>query len=122
MTEKDDNINYDNNEFKKKLLLSKLMNENIPEKNLVKKYLEKDKLDPSVKLEDKENVFMECITDINYTLSPEARNKINSIKNGKNIKYEKNNCKYDYRDNNLIYDICHNLINIEEINNNIMEQ
>ena len=76
MTEKDEYINYNTNEFKKELLLSKLMTEKIPENATIKKYLEKDKVDFTIKLEDKEEIFLECFKDINNTITQEARDKI----------------------------------------------
>ena len=62
MTEKDEHINYNTNEFKKELLMSKLMKEKIPENNTIKKYLEKDKVDFTIKLEDKEEIFLYCFS------------------------------------------------------------
>ena len=59
------------------------MEEKIPDNNSIKKYLDKDKVDFNIKLEDKEEIFIECFKDIN---------------------------------NNIIYDLCHNLINIEDVN------
>ena len=123
MTEKDEHINYNTNEFKKELLLSKLMIEKIPENNTVKKYLEKDKVDFTIKLEDKEEVFWECFKDINNTISKEGRDKIRnkvkekSLRKTASNKDEHNEVKYDYKDNNIIYDLCHNLININDIKN-----
>ena len=122
ITEKDEYKNYNTNEYKKELLLSKLMTEKIPDNNTIKKYLEKDKVDFTIKLEDKEEIFLECFKDINNTVSQEARDKMklrkspqkkNSIFN----KEEKSEIKYDVKDNNLIYDLCHNLISIDEIKN-----
>ena len=119
MTEKDEHINYNTNEFKKELLLSKLMTEKIPENNTIKKYLEKDKVDFTIKLEDKEEIFLECFKDINNTLSKEARDKMKTKDKTQNKntynKEENNEVKYDYKDNNIIYDLCHNLININDI-------
>ena len=122
IAEKDEYKNYNTNEYKKELLLSKLMTEKIPDNNTIKKYLEKDKVDFTIKLEDKEEIFLECFKDINNTVSQEARDKMklrkspqkkNSIFN----KEEKSEIKYDVKDNNLIYDLCHNLINIDDIKN-----
>ena len=122
IAEKDEYKNYNTNEYKKELLLSKLMTEKIPDNNTIKKYLEKDKVDFTIKLEDKEEIFLECFKDINNTVSQEARDKMklrkspqkkNSIFN----KEEKSEIKYDVKDNNLIYDLCHNLISIDEIKN-----
>ena len=76
MTEKNEYMNYNTNEFKKELLLSKLMTEKIPENSTIKKYLEKDKVDFTIKLEDKEEIFLECFKDINNTITQEARDKM----------------------------------------------
>ena len=121
ITEKDEHINYNTNEYKKELLLSKLMTEKIPENHTIKKYLEKDKIDFAIKIEDKEEIFLECFKDINNTISNEARDKMkiknkNKKKNSSN-KDEKNKIKYDIKDNNIIYDLCHNLINIDDLKN-----
>ena len=125
MTEKDEHINYNTNEFKKELLMSKLMKEKIPDNNTntIKKYLEKDKVDFTIKLEDKEEIFLECFKDINNTISQEARDKMRmgdkAQRKNNHIKDEKD-VKFDCQDNNLIYDLCHNLINIEDINKNTL--
>ena len=125
MTEKDEHINYNTNEYKKELLLSKLMNEKIPENHTIKKYLEKDKVDFTIKLEDKEEIFLECFKDINNTMTQDARNKIKEKEKipQKNIygKEEKKEIKYDCKDNNLIYELCHNLINIDDVKNMLIE-
>ena len=72
------------------------MEEKIPDNNSIKKYLDKDKVDFNIKLEDKEEIFIECFKDINNTMSKEGRERIKNI--------------------NIIYDLCHNLINIEDVN------
>ena len=123
MTEKDDHTNYNTNEFKKELLISKLMKEKIPNNNNIKKYLEKDKVDFTIKLEDKEEIFLECFKDINNTISQEARDKMKKrsksyIKTSHN-KDDGKELKYDCKDNNIIYELCHNLIDIDDINKNI---
>ena len=64
---------------------------------------------------------MECFKDINNTLSQEAKDKMkiknkNQKKNSSN-KDEKNEAKYDIKDNNIIYGLCHNLINIDDLKN-----
>ena len=121
ITEKDEHKNYNTNEFKKELLLSKLMNEKIPENNTIKKYLEKDKVDFTIKVEDKEEIFWECFKDINNTISQEARDKMKNKKRPqkKNTynKEEKNEVKYDIKDNSIIYDLCHNLLDIDDVKN-----
>ena len=123
MTEKDDHINYNTNEFKKELLISKLMKEKIPNNNTIKKYLEKDKVDFTIKLEDKEEIFLECFKDINNTISQEARDKMKkrskSYINTSHNKHDGKELKYDCKDNNIIYELCHNLIDIDDINKNI---
>ena len=123
MTEKDEHINYNTNEFKKDLLISKLMVEKIPDSNTIKKYLEKDKVDFTIKLEDKEEIFLECFQDINNTISEEARYKMKSKSINKNIpgKEENHEIKYDCKDNNIIYDLCHNLIDVDDIKNILTE-
>ena len=40
----------------------------------------------------------------------------NQKKNSSN-KDEKNEAKYDIKDNNIIYGLCHNLINIDDLKN-----
>ena len=125
MTEKDEHINYNTNEFKKELLLSKLMNEKIPENHTIKKYLEKDKVDFTIKLEDKEEIFLECFKDINNTITQDARNKIReknkSTRKNTYSKDDKSETKYNCKDNNIIYDLCHNLINIDDVKNMLIE-
>ena len=123
MTEKDDHTNYNTNEFKKELLISKLMKEKIPNNNTIKKYLEKDKVDFTIKLEDREEIFLECFKDIKNTISQEARDKMKKrsksyIKTSHN-KDDGKELKYDCKDNNIIYELCHNLIDIDDINKNI---
>ena len=97
------------------------MTEKIPENHTIKKYLEKDKIDFTIKIEDKEEIFLECFKDINNTISQEARNKMKaknkSQKKNSNNKEQKNEIKYDIKDNNIIYDLCHNLINIDDLKN-----
>ena len=121
MTEKNEYMNYNTNEFKKELLLSKLMTEKIPENSTIKKYLEKDKVDFTIKLEDKEEIFLECFKDINNTITQEARDKMKiktkSPKKNNLLKEEKNDVKYAAKDNNIIYDLCHNLVNFDDIKN-----
>ena len=125
ITEKDEHINYNTNEFKKELLLSKLMKEKIPDNNTIKKYLEKDKIDFTIKLEDKEEIFLECFKDINNTFSQEARDKIkgkkdSQKKNDTQSKEEKKNIiKYDCKDNNIIYDLCHDLMRLDDVKNKL---
>ena len=125
MTEKNEYMNYNTNEFKKELLLSKLMTEKIPENSTIKKYLEKDKVDFTIKLEDKEEIFLECFKDINNTITQEARDKMKiktkSPKKNNLLKEEKNDVKYDAKDNNIIYDLCHNLVNFDDIKNILNE-
>ena len=87
-------MNYNTYKYKKDLILSKLMEENIPDNNSIKKYLDKDKVDFNIKPEDKEHIFLECIKDLNNTLSKEGRQRII-----------------------IIYDLCHNLIDIEDVKN-----
>ena len=50
-------MNYNTTKYKKDLILSKLMEENIPDNNSIKKYLDKDKVDFNIKPEDKEYIF-----------------------------------------------------------------
>ncbi len=92
-------MNYNTYKYKKDLILSKLMEENIPDNNSIKKYLDKDKVDFNIKPEDKEHIFLECFKDLNNTLSKEGRQRI------------------IYKDNDIIYDLCHNLIDIEDAKN-----
>ena len=87
-------MNYNTYKYKKDLILSKLMEENIPDNNSIKKYLDKDKVDFNIKPEDKEYIFLECFKDLNNTLSKEGRQRII-----------------------IIYDLCHNLIDIEDVKN-----
>ena len=89
-------MNYNTYKYKKDLILSKLMEENIPDNNSIKKYLDKDKVDFNIKPEDKEHIFLECFKDLNNTLSKEGRQRII---------------------NDIIYDLCHNLIDIEDAKN-----
>ena len=123
MIEANEEINYNTYKYKKDLVLSKLMEEKIPDNNSIKKYLDKDKVDFNIKTEDKEQIFLECFKDLNNTISKEGRYKIKNIRNKiKNSEKPKNEEKLefkyeDYRDNNIIYDLCHNLINFEEIKN-----
>ena len=121
ITEKDEHKNYNTNEFKKELLLSKLMNEKIPDNITIKKYLEKDKVDFTIKVEDKEEIFLECFKDINNTLSQEERDKMKNKKKpqrkGTYNKEEKSEIKYDFQDNNIIYNLCHNLLDIDDLKN-----
>ena len=120
MIEGNDQTNYNTYRYKKELVLSKLMEEKIPDNNSIKKYLDKDKIDFNIKLEDKEHIFLECFKDLNNTISKEGREKIKdkNIKQEKNKIDEKKQIKYeDYKDNDIIYDLCHNLINIDDIKN-----
>ena len=120
MIEGNDQANYNTYRYKKELVLSKLMEEKIPDNNSIKKYLDKDKIDFNIKLEDKEHIFLECFKDLNNTISKEGREKIKdkNIKQEKNKIDEKKQIKYeDYKDNDIIYDLCHNLINIDDIKN-----
>ena len=120
MIEGNDQVNYNTYRYKKELVLSKLMEEKIPDNNSIKKYLDKDKIDFNIKLEDKEHIFLECFKDLNNTISKEGREKIKdkNIKQEKNKIDEKKQIKYeDYKDNDIIYDLCHNLINIDDIKN-----
>ena len=120
MIEGNDQANYNTYRYKKELVLSKLMEEKIPDNNSIKKYLDKDKVDFNIKTEDKEQIFLECFKDLNNTISKEGREKIKdkNIKQEKNKIDEKKQIKYeDYKDNDIIYDLCHNLINIDDIKN-----
>ena len=120
MIEGNDQANYNTYRYKKELVLSKLMEEKIPDNNSIKKYLDKDKIDFNIKLEDKEHIFLECFKDLNNTVSKEGKEKIKdkNIKQEKNKIDEKKQIKYeDYKDNDIIYDLCHNLINIDDIKN-----
>ena len=122
MIESNDQINYNTDKYKKNLVLSKLMEEKIPDTNSIKKYLDKDKVDFNIKIEDKEQIFLECFKDLSNTITKEGRKKIKNITNKNQEKseiYEKKGVKYDYKDNNIIYDLCHNLINIEDVNDYI---
>ena len=116
--ESNEQINYNTTKYKKDLILSKLMDENIPDNNSIKKYLDKDKVDFNIKPEDKEYIFLECFKDLNNTLSKEGRQKIinknNKEKEADKID-EKKEVKYNHKDNDIIYDLCHNLIDIEDI-------
>ena len=85
MIEGNEQVNYNTYRYKKELVLSKLMEEKIPDNNSIKKYLDKDKVDFNIKLEDKEHIFLECFKDLN----------------------------------NIIYDLCHNLINIDDVKNSL---
>ena len=122
MIESNDQVNYNTDKYKKDLVLSKLMDEKIPDTNSIKKYLDNEKVDFNIKIEDKEHIFLECFKDLNNTISKEGRKR---IKNNASKNHEKNtiegrkDVKYDYKDNNIIYDLCHNLINIEDVNNYI---
>ena len=96
------------------------MTEKIPDNNTIKKYLEKDKVDFTIKIEDKEEIFLECFKDINNTISQEARDKMKTKKspekkNNTNSKEEKSEIKYNSKDNNIIYDLCHNLLSLDEV-------
>jgi len=97
------------------------MREKIPENHTIKKYLEKDKIDFTIKIEDKEEIFLECFKDINNTIGQEARDKMKtknkSQKKNSSNKEEKNELKYDIKDNNIIYDLCHNLIDMDDLKN-----
>ena len=118
MIEKNGQVNYNTYKYKKDLILSKLMNEKIPDNTSIKKYLDKDKVDFNIKLEDKDHIFLECFKDINNTISKEGRERIKNInpkKEEKNKTEEKKVEKYDYKDNDIIYDLCHNLINIKDV-------
>ena len=122
MIESNERKNYNTDKYKKDLVLSKLMEEKIPDANSIKKYLDKEKVDFNIKIEDKEQIYLECFKDLNNTISKEGRKRIKNItsKNQeKNKIEEKKDVKYDYKDNNIIYDLCHNLINIEDVNNYI---
>ena len=122
MIEGNDQANYNTYRYKKELVLSKLMEEKIPDNNSIKKYLDKDKIDFNIKLEDKEHIFLECFKDLNNTLSKEGRQKLKSKNNKqeKKIMEEKKQIKYsDYKDNDIIYDLCHNLINIDDVKNSL---
>ena len=122
MIEGNDQANYNTYRYKKELVLSKLMEEKIPDNNSIKKYLDKDKIDFNIKLEDKEHIFLECFKDLNNTISKEGREKIKdkNIKQEKNKIDEKKQIKYeDYKDNDIIYDLCHNLINIDDVKNSL---
>ena len=116
--ESNEQTNYNTNQYKKDLILSKLMEENIPDNNSIKKYLDKDKVDFNIKPEDKEYIFLECFKDLNKTLSKEGREKIinkNNKENEINKIEDKKDIKYNHKDNNIIYDLCHNLIDIEDV-------
>ena len=100
------------------------MKEKIPDNNTIKKYLEKDKIDFAIKLEDKEEVFLECFKDINNTFSQEARDKIKGKKgtpkkNDAQSKEEKTIIKYDCKDNNIIYELCHDLMRLDDVKNKL---
>ena len=113
-------MNYNTYKYKKDLILSKLMEENIPDNNSIKKYLDKDKVDFNIKPEDKEHIFLECFKDLNNTLSKEGRQRIinkNIKEKETNKNEEKKDAKYNYKDNDIIYDLCHNLIDIEDAKN-----
>ena len=120
MIESNEQANYNTSIYKKDLVLSKLMEEKIPDSNSIKKYLDKDKVDFNIKAEDKEKIFFELFQDLNNTISKEGRQKLKNknVKNQeKNKNEEKKETKYnDYKDNDIIYDLCHNLVNIEVVN------
>ena len=124
MIESNEQENYNTYKYKKDLVISKLMQEKIPDNNSIKKYLDKDKVDFNIKAEDKEKIFLECFKDLDNTLSKEGRQRIK----GKNIKNhekskneEKKEKKFeDFKDNDIIYDLCHNLINIEDVKNSVI--
>ena len=118
MIESNEQTNYNTNQYKKDLILSKLMEENIPDNNSIKKYLDKDKVDCIIKPEAKEYIFLECFKDLYNTLSKEGREKIinkNNKENEINKIEDKKDIKYNHKDNNIIYDLCHNLIDIEDV-------
>ena len=126
MIEANEQANYNTYKCKKNLVISKLMEEKIPDNNSIKKYLDKDKVDFNIKAEDKEKIFLECFKDLDNTISKEGRQKIKNKnakiyeKNKNEDKKEKKEKKYeDYKDNDIIYDLCHNLINIEDIKNSV---
>ena len=126
MIEANEQANYNTYKKKKNLVISKLMEEKIPDNNSIKKYLDKDKVDFNIKAEDKEKIFLECFKDLDNTISKEGRQKIKNKnakiyeKNKNEDKKEKKEKKYeDYKDNDIIYDLCHNLINIEDIKNSV---
>ena len=127
MIEANEQANYNTYKYKKNLVISKLMEEKIPDNNSIKKYLDKDKVDFNIKAEDKEKIFLECFKDLDNTISKEGRQKIKNQnakiyeKNKNEDKKEKKEKKYeDYKDNDIIYDLCHNLINIEDIKNSVV--
>ena len=124
MIESNEQENYNTYKYKKDLVISKLMQEKIPDNNSIKKYLDKDKVDFNIKAEDKEKIFLECFKDLDNTLSKEGRQRIKgkNIKNHeKNKNEEKKEKKFeDFKDNDIIYDLCHNLINIEDVKNFII--
>ena len=89
MIEGNEQVNYNTYRYKKELVLSKLMEEKIPDNNSIKKYLDKDKVDFNIKLEDKEHIFLECFKDLNNTLSKEGRQKLKSKNNKPEKKIKK---------------------------------
>ena len=66
-------MNYNTYKYKKDLILSKLMEENIPDNNSIKKYLDKDKVDFNIKPEDKEHIFLECFHFYLYSYLSQRR-------------------------------------------------
>ena len=121
MIESNNQANCNTLKYKKDLVLSKLMEEKIPDNNSIKKYLDKDKVDFNIKAEDKEQIFLECFKDLENTISKEGRERLtnkNTKNQDKNKGEDKKELKYnDYKDNDIIYDLCHNLINFEGLKN-----
>ena len=83
MIESNNQANCNTLKYKKDLVLSKLMEEKIPDNNSIKKYLDKDKVDFNIKAEDKEQIFLECFKDLENTISKEGRERLTN-KNTKN--------------------------------------
>ena len=104
MIEGNDQANYNTYRYKKELVLSKLMEEKIPDNNSIKKYLDKDKVDFNIKLEDKEHIFLECFKDLNNTLSEQFEHIEKEINTEKVIEDIQKNEKNTNPKSNLILD------------------
>ena len=115
------NIDYNTTKFKREQLLSKLMDEEIPGTDIIKRALEKEN-DQLLKEINKEKFFQNIFQNIYNTLSHEERECIrkNLIREDvlKSIKANSTpgkQKKFQSKENNLIYNLCHNFMSFDDI-------